>query len=163
MNKQLTEKLYEKYPKIFKQKDLPMNQTCMCWNFDCGDGWYSLLDCLCKEIQYRVDEGESHYIRYPFGMFFGKIFGCTWMVGRHTTKKIHQVEAIQVKEKFGGLRFYYQGGNTEIHNTISFAESLSYYICETCGSMDNVSQTKGWVYTWCEECQTKAKQRGEIK
>jgi len=31
MKLELQNKLFEKYPNIFKNKDLPMNQTCMCW------------------------------------------------------------------------------------------------------------------------------------
>ena len=37
-------KLYEKYPKIFGEKDLPASQTCMCWGISVGDGWYWLID-----------------------------------------------------------------------------------------------------------------------
>ncbi len=162
MKAELQNKLFEKYPKIFKQKDDSMRETCMCWGIDCDAGWYALLDCLCHHIQYRVDKGEEGYIRYPFGMFFGKLFGCTWMVGRRTNKKIQQVEAIQVKEKFGGLRFYYYGGNKEIDTMIHMIESMSYCTCETCGSTRDVSQTKGWIYTWCKDCQSKATKRGKI-
>jgi hypothetical protein len=46
MKAELQQKLYEKYPKIFVQKDLPMSQTAMCWGIDCGDGWFWLLDNL---------------------------------------------------------------------------------------------------------------------
>ena len=51
MNQRLQDKLYEKYPKIFGQKDLPMTQTAMCWGIDCGDGWYNIIDTLCCHIQ----------------------------------------------------------------------------------------------------------------
>lgn len=34
MNIELQEKLFEKYPKIFRQKDLSMNETCMCWGIE---------------------------------------------------------------------------------------------------------------------------------
>ena len=33
MKKELQEKLFTKYPKIFVQKDLPKDQTCMCWEY----------------------------------------------------------------------------------------------------------------------------------
>jgi hypothetical protein len=55
MKQELQQKLYDKYPKIFRQKDLPMTQTCMCWGIDTNDGWYSLLDTLCSQIQWRID------------------------------------------------------------------------------------------------------------
>ena len=27
-----------KYPTIFRQKELPMDQTAMCWGIECGKG-----------------------------------------------------------------------------------------------------------------------------
>lgn len=63
-----------------------------------------------------------------------------------------QVVASQVKEKFGGLRFYVEGSSKEQHAVISFAETLSYYVCETCGSTKNIGHTTGWITTLCEEC-----------
>ena len=93
MKKELEDKLFEKYPKIFRQKDLPMNETCMCWGFECGDGWYNILDILCKQIQWHIDKNLKE------DELEGNV----------------QVEATQVKEKFGGLRFYYHGGNDFIN------------------------------------------------
>ncbi len=58
-------------------------------------------------------------------------------------------EIKQVKEKFGGLRFYTGAGNEEIWKIIQWAENESYKICETCGSREDVSQTKGWITTLC--------------
>jgi translation initiation factor 2 beta subunit (eIF-2beta)/eIF-5 len=97
----------------------------MCFGIETGDGWYSLIDCLCKQIQSECDKSTSEY----------------------------QVFAIQVKEKFGGLRFYTYNSTEEIEKYITFAENLSYYICSICGKMDEtVTQTKGWIITLCEEC-----------
>lgn len=55
----------------------------------------------------------------------------------------------QIKEKFGGLRFYIGSGSPEIYKMIVWAENESYKICETCGSREDVSQTKGWITTLC--------------
>lgn len=134
MDSKLQQQLFEKYPKIFRQKDLSLRETCMCFGCDCGDGWFKLLDILCSHLQFNTDKN-----RYP------------------------QVEATQVKEKFGGLRFYYtvipldKEESMErywgiIDGLVSFAEDISNYICEKCGSMDNVTQTKGWIVTLCEKC-----------
>ena len=51
MRKELEDKLFNKYPEIFKQKDLPARETCMCWGITCGDGWYDIIDNLCKLIK----------------------------------------------------------------------------------------------------------------
>lgn len=67
---------------------------------------------------------------------------------------IPQVVAVQVKQKFGGLRFYCVGGNTEIRAMIHFAESLSEKICEECGSPGSQNDS-GYIRTLCCACKTK--------
>jgi len=135
MKSENQEKLFKKYPKIFCQKDLSMQETCMCWGIDCGDGWYKILEMLCFQLQFDTDRNN-----YP------------------------QVEATQVKEKFGGLRFYYiilasdkkdkyrERHCGAIDGMISFTEFLSQETCEICGSMENVIQTKGWIKSLCKNC-----------
>ena len=119
MNKENTKYLLEKYPDLYRQHSLPMTQTCMCWLFECGDGWFKPIDDLSKKI----------------------------------TELDPTVEATQVKEKFGGLRFYIDGGSDEVHKLIEEAEEESYKTCEKCGTKENVSQTKtGWVKTLCDKC-----------
>jgi len=152
MKAELQKKLFDKYPKIFVQKDLPMIQTCMCWGIDCGDGWYWLIDNLCDAIQRHCDsrnkgvrirnkvrtKGEEEYLKGT------------------DPEEEWQVEATQVKEKFGGLRFYINSGDDEIYGMISFAEHLSYKICEYCGTTKNVKvRSDGWVRTLCNECEEK--------
>lgn len=141
MKEELEKKLYEKHPKIFRQKNFPMNQTCMCWGFSCGDGWYDLIDALCHAIQNRIDSRVQ----------FSKI------VKKQDCEPISQLEAVQVKEKYGGLRFYEQGGDEYTNGLIAMAEYLSYYICEECGSTKDVTQTKGWIKTLCKHCLCKQK------
>jgi len=129
MKKELDEKLVKKYPKIFVDRYAPMDQTAMCWGFEHGDGWYWLLDNLCGSIQSYIDSNKH--------------------------LKIPQVVAMQVKEKFGGLRFYYIGGDKYIDGMVSLAEDMSYNICEVCGSTEHVGQTKGWIETLCKKCAIK--------
>jgi hypothetical protein len=56
----------------------------------------------------------------------------------------------QVKEKFGGLRFYTGALTTEQHQMIRDAENLSYATCEKCGAPGRLRQT-GWWSTLCYE------------
>jgi len=61
-------------------------------------------------------------------------------------------QTTQVKEKFGGLRFYINGAPNEVHNLISEAESASQEICEVCGNLGKLQTTNtGWWKTLCEE------------
>lgn len=101
MKSELQKKLYEKYPKIFRQKDLSMRETCMCWGIECPDSWYHIIDCLCFRIQCICDKGEKKYVKYPFGNFLSKLFKNPRLYGRWVKKRVPQVEATQVKEKFG--------------------------------------------------------------
>jgi hypothetical protein len=133
MTKELDKKLCAKYPKIFAQRNLPMNQTAMCWGFDVGDGWYWLIDQLCDRIQSYLDNNPH--------------------------LKIPQVEAVQVKEKFAGLRFYINGGDDDIYGAISLAEHMSYNICEVCGSTKDIGCTQGWLMTICKSCFDSAEPR----
>jgi len=57
----------------------------------------------------------------------------------------------QVKEKFGGLRFYINSGSDEIYDRISKAENDSYEICERTGKPGKLRTDIGWWLTLCEE------------
>lgn len=69
----------------------------------------------------------------------------------------------QVKEKFGGLRFYINEGSDEIHERISKAENDSYEICEETGKPGELRTDIGWYKTLCEEEYRKVKEEKGIK
>lgn len=56
----------------------------------------------------------------------------------------------QIKEKFGGLRFYVENVPVNGHDVIDRYEKLSYRICEKCGSA-GVLRTGNWIKTRCDE------------
>lgn len=60
-------------------------------------------------------------------------------------------QTCQVKEKFGGLRFYINSGSDEIFARISKAEKDSYEICEKCGDKGELRRDIGWYKTLCDE------------
>ena len=126
MKEELQNKLVEKYPKIFGEVGMSPQESCMAFGIAVGDGWYWLIGQLCKVLQFNTDNNKQP-----------------------------QVVAAQVKEKFGGLRFYISSGTDEQFAAIHFAESMSYGICEICGTTDNVGQTEGWIKTLCEKCKNK--------
>ena len=64
-------------------------------------------------------------------------------------------EVTQVKEKFGGLRFYVCVATEEIFDRIAQAEDDSYKTCEACGSTENVTSERSWVITLCSNCRGK--------
>ena len=65
------------------------------------------------------------------------------------------IEVMQIKEKYGTLRFYIYGGNDKIYDLIEKAEQESGKICEECGTKENVTTEGGWLITLCENCRRK--------
>ena len=129
MREELDKKLCEKYPKIFVNRHSPATETCMCWGFECGDGWFNILDHLCSNIQYHIDWRNKSAKEYGV---------------------VTQVVAEQVKEKYGTLRFYHTGGDDYIDGLVQMAESISSATCEMCGNSGYAS-AGGWISTLCEK------------
>jgi len=79
---------------------------------------------------------------------------------RDLSEKITKVDpdcvAAQVKEKFGGLRFYTNGNTEESYKAICEAETLSEKTCEICGKPGSI-RVGGWLRCLCEECHTHSK------
>jgi hypothetical protein len=142
MKPKTQQQLYDKYPEIFRQKDLPMNQTAMMWGICVSQGWYTILDELCSSIQNHI-RNKNYNIEYKKKR--GEL--------PQDAPNFPQVEATQVKEKFGGLRFYVNHSDEYIDGLISMAEAISTRTCEQCGNPgeqnDNV-----WITTMCEPCRT---------
>lgn len=61
----------------------------------------------------------------------------------------------QVKEKFGGLRFYVDKETPALGDVIKIAEMESYKVCEICGSKKNVTTEGSWLKTLCSDCKFK--------
>jgi len=135
MNKEKQQLLYDKYPEIFKDKDLPMSKTCMCWGIDVGDGWFDIVENICNEIMKLHEKTGIQFI------------------------------ADQVKEKYGGLRFYIHDDGrllpltnderTQHHlfmdSFITSMEELSETTCEICGA-PGINTNSGWSKTRCDAC-----------
>ena len=54
MSPELTQKLLDKYPKLFSSKQF--------WGFECGDGWFDLLDYLCGALLIYTYGDEEIYV-----------------------------------------------------------------------------------------------------
>ena len=109
--------------------------------FAVGAGWYPILETLCSNIQHHID----------------------WKVKQG--KDIAQVEVDQIKEKFGGLRFYYSGGDDEISGMVRMAEAWADIACEECGAAGK-RRNGGWIRTLCdkhEEAYQESKRAQEMK
>jgi hypothetical protein len=69
---------------------------------------------------------------------------------REVPEIVQQVVAVQVKEKFGTLRFYYSGGDEFVAGLVAMAESMSGVTCERCGTPGRL-HGRGWIKTLCEQ------------
>jgi len=61
MRQELDKLLCEKYPKMMVNRNKDMKETCMCWGFECGDGWYNILNQLMGNIQHHIDWKEKQH------------------------------------------------------------------------------------------------------
>jgi len=142
MSPDLDKQLCEKYPKIFRDRNRTTQETCMAWGFAHGDGWFNIIDTLCSSIQHHSDQKRN---REPFAGLNDEEFD-----------ELHQPIAAQVKEKFGGLRFYISNGDDVVYGMISLAENLSSRTCEDCGA-PGTPRKGAWIRTMCDKCDTISK------
>lgn len=61
-------------------------------------------------------------------------------------------EVIQIKEKFGGLRYYATGASTEGQALIAQYEERSFRVCQVCGTEGRLRSDRGWWTTLCDAC-----------
>ena len=126
MREELDKQLVEKYPLLYRNRYAPMTETAMCWGFSHGDGWYNIIDKLCDNIQSHID----------------------WY--NRDGEKVPQLVAVQVKEKFGTLRFYTNPTTDYFRGLIAMAEAMSEVTCEVCGTPGK-RRGGGWIKTLCDE------------
>jgi hypothetical protein len=176
MKLELDAKLCTKYPKIFMNRYAPMTQTAMCWGFDHNDGWYNIIDMMCDNIQSHINWTRTlrlQALRYNRALMracsgdYSNYNRLSSWEQRQITEELGmpepqlktvpeacpQVVAVQVKEKFGTLNFYYSGGDDIVSGIVRMAESMSAVMCEKCGNPGNISNY-GWIRTLCEKHQT---------
>ena len=93
---------------------------------ECGPGWKSLYQPIIDYVEMYNKEHES------------------------------KIEITQIKEKFAGLRIYVDNPTEELKLMIYEAESKSFYMCEDCGSTENIGTIgSGWYRTLCRNCAQK--------
>ena len=93
------------------------------WLDDLEPGWYEAFGKeLCEELAEAIEEDGSN-----------------------------EFEIIQIKEKFGALRFYAAGYGLKTRDVIAKYEELSKYVCGHCGKPAKYITT-GWIYPLCEYC-----------
>jgi hypothetical protein len=146
MNDESSKYLSEKYESIIHRHEYK-GQLMPFW-FECGDGWFTIIDKLCTNIVHYVEQQKS-------SLDYKKKSG--ELVEDIEYEQV-EVKISQVKEKFGGLRFYTYGGDKYVRGMIHFAESMSFKICEYCGSQGELGG-QGWYKTLCKKCRADDKKK----
>ena len=140
MDAELQNQLYEKYPDLFSNRNKSRMESCMCWGCEVGNGWYELLSSVCWRIcqhEKNIEDTKRILADQP-----EKI---------KAELEYFPVKFDQVKEKYGGLRIYFTGGDDYVDGIISMAEEYSYKVCEVCGNAGKPNKG-GWITTLCESC-----------
>lgn len=129
MNPDMVDKLVTDYPVVFKHMEIGSMSFL-------PEGWKELMDRLCENLTVLLEEELAVNPEKPDEPLFS---------------------VMQIKEKFGGLRFYYQMNtdNDKLHNTIQHiidrAEDESYDICQLTGKPGRLCKKGSYFMTLCEE------------
>lgn len=141
--------------------------------FAIGEGWYHIIEELVLEIDHYTkhrrncrardlkklrakNKGMDALIKFMAGKKGRE--PSAWDIERaeetmendiDITPKVNWIEIQQIKEKFGGLRFYYEGGDDEISGMVRIAERWTNKTCETCGNKGE-RRSGGWIRTLCD-------------
>jgi len=87
--------------------------------------------------------------------------GWSSLIDRIYDKLPKRTLVLQVKEKFGGLRFYIGYGSKRTFDLIDKAEHDSYTICEVCGEPGKLREDLGWILTLCDKHYENHKKGGD--
>lgn len=166
-------KMHELYPRAFNQ---PYG------GFAVGSGWHTILGCLVANIEHHIswkrgqrardlrkvrakNRGFEHLVKFYQGK---RETPSDWNLTQaeedmenelDVTDKVEHIRVQQIKEKFGGLRFYYEGGDREVSGMVTMAEAWAARTCETCGDRGKQRSSGGWVRTLCDKHEAEYQER----
>jgi hypothetical protein len=116
-----------------------------------GRGWFHILDMLFAFLSKDVERAKmrlKYAMEHPEANMGGDTIETLEKKVADELEKLPSIQ--QIKEKFGGLRFYVDRSDHDQDLAISFAEAMSNRVCEVCGRPGHHRQG-GWVKTLCDE------------
>jgi len=127
------------------------------FSIECDRGWAHLIRAILEtgkwrkrqwddSYKYWSEQSEEDKRKYPTSYERRK---------QEFDKTQHQnpfnnIHIVQVKEKFGGLRFYFSGGDESFHDFVHAVEHISHYVCEQCGAPGRCRESLPWVLSLCD-------------
>jgi len=118
MNRENTRTLYQRYPRLFRGREMSLQENLMPFGFECGNGWFKIIETLAAKI-----EAE-----------------CQRLMAEEGLKEEDLPIAVQVKEKYGTLHFYMSRRSDAMTVAIREAEAKSAITCEQCGAPGTMSK-----------------------
>jgi hypothetical protein len=148
--------LTEKYPLLFtKQEQEPFTL----FGFECGDGWYNILAAAFDALYAPFRNAQNSVTWYTKSV---QKDPDDEKAQEHLQAAIAKLDAtqgalplfVQIKEKFGTLCMYYDGGDARASGIVDMAENMSSCTCEVCGAPATTRPGR-WVVTLCDAHATK--------
>lgn len=134
---------YEQDYAEFEQRmhrDMPEMFSKPYGGFAIGRGWWPIVETLCRQIyaytKWQNNTRQDRLAKNPHNLV--------------VPDYVEPIQIEQIKEKFGGLRFYYQGGDKFVEGLVTMAELWCGRTCEDCGA-PGTRRSGGWVRTLCEQ------------
>ena len=160
MKEELNLAIIEKYPEIFLYHNFRGRGYFV---FECGDGWYNILDALFSEITHSIrhhntrvnrlreaqDMIDNGY-REDVAEWLQNDLAALENGNGEWPEERDFPEVQQVKEKFATLNVYLKGWDERTQDLVNFAESMSATTCEECGNVGSLRKG-GWIKTLCDE------------
>lgn len=146
MREDLEKRLFEDFPDLYYRHLQPNGGYP--FRISCESGWEPLLRRLSERITQIV---QNLPLESPISVDKSPISKDTSIkAGRYAGLTAQSFCVVQVKEKFGGLRFYMNKSTGKINLAIQDAEDESLTTCETCGRPGNF-RGGSWYIVACDE------------
>jgi rubrerythrin len=102
-------------------------------------------------IRNSIKEENRNSPFYLFGVACGEGWhNLIYDLCEEIESKAPDTIVMQIKEKFGGLRFYTSAHTDEVEKIIEKYEEKALTTCEVCGK-DGKVRTGGWIQVLCDE------------
>jgi hypothetical protein len=127
--------LKAKYPNVFRMFWIDYENTsktksppsgCSVWGLECDSGWLDIIEECAAKIEELI-------------------------MALSTQEEREAMYAVQIKEKFGGLRFYMSYYNEDIDKAVKEAAAKAKVTCEVCGNPGEHGDHHGWLKTTCDK------------
>lgn len=142
-NDQFYENLIKEFPELMEKSTFGYVEV--------GAGWFNIIRTLCKCLSNDIHHARN---RLRAAQVYPRDDGGKYRddCEAGVATALSELPSIStLKEKFGTLRVYVDGGNDMTYAYTSFAESMSACTCEVCGSPGKIDVGRGWLKTHCKE------------